>query len=450
MIIRSVTMVDIVLNSQQKIIVHYINYVHRNFCTHPGQRLIFLSGSAGSGKSCVVRELMKLTNKVVVAKTGIAAHNVSGSTINREFGMDFDGNINKVTNKHKHVKLLIIDEISMVKKIEFENIDLYFRKVKRDLRPFGGIIVVVVGDFGQLEPIFDDDLPEELYLKGFIYYSEVWNKFKSFTLLQNMRQSDEIFIKHLSSIRGGENVDFMYWNNFIKRNKVDIPDDTLYIMSTNKEVDAYNLSKVCNLINKSSDERTVQLHTNWCNSKYGKGDIIYPFGTDNRLANNLTIIKGTRIILTFNSVMCIPTYSNNQIVNMPKYYNGQLCTIDKIPEYENGPLHLIDDNGDAFDIYPMTIKVYTQQKNVIKAYTGYSCSYAWAVTIHKIQGITATNLAVSPDNIFAKGQLYVALSRVRDSKGLHLLSPITNKHIIPSDLNVQLQELTIHEMELPI
>lgn len=418
---------SIVLNHQQQAIVDYVRKLNDD-CDKELERLIFLSGSAGTGKSCVVREMMKLENITVVAKTAIAAHNIGGFTINKEFGMDFSGKIKRITNRHKNIKLLIIDEISMVKGIEFCSIDAYFRAVKNNNKPFGGIIVVVVGDFGQLEPIFDE-------VDDYIYDTPIWKKFKEFNLFINMRQNEETFINHLLTIREGKNVDFNYWNDFVQTTAQPIPDDTLYIMATNKEVNSYNLNQITKLIKNNPEQPIATLKRSIKEMPYYKKndkEIIYPFGTEDRLSNDLLITKGARIIITFNNAMC-----------MHRQHNGKLCTVSSVPLYDGGHVGLIDDeDGVEFYVLPMILKVYTKNKHQINIYVGYPFAHAWAVTIHKIQGITANNLALHAEHIFAKGQLYVALSRVRNSKGLHLLSRIKPLFVIPAKTDVGLDELT--------
>lgn len=423
---------DIQLNQLQQTIVDYVSILHNNKDSKLN-RLIFLSGTAGTGKSCVVKELMKFNNNVVVAKTGIAAHNVGGSTINRTFAMDFDGNIKRLNNQHRDVKLLIIDEISMVKGIELDSIDKYFRGVKKNHKiPFGGITVVVIGDFGQLEPIFNNK-------EDYVYNTPIWSEFKEYTLLENMRQHEEIFTRQLLTVRNGKDVDLKYWNNFVISYDTLIPDDTLFIMATNNDVNSYNLHRLSKLLDSEPIKKSVTLKYNLKivpHYQRGEDEIIYPIGTEERLCNELKIVIGTRLIITFNNPTCIY-----------RQHNGKLCTVCSLPTYEGGPVGLIDDkDGIEFYVLPIQIKVYSKNKNELCIYVGYPFAYAWAVTIHKIQGITVNKLALHPFNIFAKGQLYVALTRVRTSDGLYLLSPILKKHILPAKTDVCIEKMNMDDI----
>lgn len=381
---------------------------------------IFLTGSAGTGKSTIVHELIRRYTKkyhghgmLVVAKTGIAALNIGGKTINSQFGMDFYG---KIKNQYQRTligsKLLIIDEISMLNKTEFEALESCLRISMQSSKPFGGLIVLCIGDFGQLHPISEKKTTQELL----VVYSNLWKHFKCHKLDEVKRQSDIEFIGELEKLRQFDCSSLEYWHQF-RRNDEENYDHMLHLAATVSLVESINQTRLEELLNSGAKQWNLTCTITTVNrNQIPKNTIIYPKTITNSLVHNFTLAIGTKLVCTINS---------------PEYCNGTLCTVRDFDEDRNTIKTVLGD-GTLLNIRKRVIYCYGDNREINKVY-GFSINYAWALTIHKVQGITIKEAFIHTPTIFTTGQLYVALSRVSSKDGLVLSKRIRPHMIYPND-----------------
>lgn len=394
------------MNSEQASFVDYVKLlIDRKPKGLP--KLLLLNGAAGTGKSFVIKELVNYADGrcISVAKTIWAASIISGKTINHEFDMNFEGDLSNYINKsHEKCDLLIIDLINYVPKNEFENIEEYLRGLNKIAEPFGGMVVIIAGDFGQVEPIHtnNDDTNS-------VYHSPLWNGFQMHTLRTNMRQNDPVFWNNLLTTRSKDSFDSKYWQQFVVDENAAIPADAICVMATVNEVNRYTDKKRAKLPEEDNKiQICIENQPEYSVAEYPYG--ISPFGTNHRLADNKFITKGTKVFITF---------------DIPGANYGHICTITELPPSLNGPIGAYNENTKQnITINRVTITQKGEHFLKVLVSSGYPFQYGWAMTIHKAQGITVDNLIVDPAQIGSNGQLYVALSRVRDSKGVFLLSQI--------------------------
>lgn len=408
-------------NSQLELAFNFVQYTDKN---------IFLTGKAGTGKTTFLHQLKKESHKrmAVVAPTGVAAINAGGVTINSFFQLPFGpyipNNGGKIQIKRfnkekinliKSLDLLVIDEISMVRADTLDHIDEVLRKFKNPQKPFGGTQLLMIGDLHQLSPVVKDE--EWLILKK--YYSNLF--FFSSKALQSTqpisielkhiyRQVDTMFIDLLNSVRKNQ-ID----ENILKTlNKRYIPnfkpsDNEGYITLTthNKTAQEINDIKLRELDNQTFKfSATIQ------------GDFPeYSYPT----VAELELKKGSQVMfvkndpsrerLFFNGKIGIITHISKDeiIVHCPG--DDSEINVSKL-EWPNIKYEL---DSDTKEVKEKTIGVFTQ----------FPLKLAWAITIHKSQGLTFEKAIIDANLAFAHGQVYVALSRCKSFEGMVLRSPIS-------------------------
>lgn len=428
-------------------------------------RNIFLTGKAGTGKTTFLRNLKNLTPKrmVIVAPTGVAAINAGGVTIHSFFQLPFSpfipdqGSAKQVAQERKFsnekikaikaIDLLIIDEISMVRADLLDAIDDVLRRYRIRHKPFGGVQLLMIGDLHQLAPVIKDE--EWNMIKA--YYPSIYF-FESLALKQSQfitieldkiyRQEDEIFIHLLNKIRNRvldrESIDQL--NTRYRPDFVPPPGEEYIMLTThNHAAQSINQSKLLTLKGKSySFDASVE------------GEFpeqMYP--NDYKLELKI----GAQIMFIRNDA------SRDKI-----YYNGKLGVITKIADKDadhDAAIH-IRCKGDHADIIvlPVTwnnIKYVlddhkVMQEQIIGTFSQYPIKTAWAITIHKSQGLTFDRAIIDAQSSFAHGQVYVALSRCKTFEGLVLSTPI-HVHSVKSDSLIStfnqetaLQDLTEHSL----
>jgi len=384
----------------------------------------FLTGKAGTGKSTFLKYLIETVDKefVVLAPTGVAAVNVGGSTIHSFFRfplrplLPLDRGIVNFKNGEKKdvirsMDTLIIDEISMVRADIIDAIDYSLRINGGDRSlPFGGKQVMFVGDLFQLEPVTmkgssEEAIFKELYGHPYFYNARVFEEQEllKVELEKVYRQSDQHFIDILNRVRVNEvkSEDLAELNtHLIDEKQMEEKEYSVRLTTTNKIADQFNERKLAALHNKPQHYK-AQITGDFDKKKYP---------TDGRL----TLKKDAQVIF---------------IRNDPegRWVNG---TIGKVAEVEKKSVKVVLDDG---SIHPVdTTKwenieyKYNKEKGRIEqeeigTFEQYPLKLAWAITIHKSQGLTFDNLIVDFGNgTFASGQAYVALSRARSLEGLFL------------------------------
>ena len=402
---------------------------------------VFLTGKAGTGKSTFLKFVCEITKKkhIVLAPTGIAAINAGGSTLHSFFKLPFypllpdDPNFSlkggklhsflKYTSAHrkliKEVELVIIDEISMVRADIIDFIDKILRVYSQNMRePFGGKQILLVGDVYQLEPVLKNDEREiinRFYPTPYFFSARVFNEIEliSIELIKVYRQTDKVFVNVLDHIRtntaGAADLQLLNtrYNAKIEENESD-----MYItLATRRDtVDFINEKKLAELPGDST------IFT---------GEIKGEF-PENSLPTQmeLEVKPGAQIIFIKND------YER-------RWVNGTIGTIAGIDEDET--LYVITEDGKEVDVkkdswrnirYRYNDKEKKIEEEELGVFIQYPIRLAWAITIHKSQGLTFSRVVVDfTGGVFAGGQAYVALSRCTSLDGIRLTKQITRGDI---------------------
>ena len=405
---------------------------------------IFLTGKAGTGKTTLLKEIIATTHKntVVVAPTGIAALNANGVTIHSMFQLPFAafipdnkqlphfsdtvkfenrdslGRHFKMNNVKRSVirnmELLIIDEVSMLRADVLDAIDFMMRKVRRNERPFGGTQVLFIGDLLQLPPVVKNEEWEILkkYYRGmFFFHSHVMQQYPPLyiELDKIFRQTDSEFIAVLNNLRLNKitSEDVQLLNQFVQP-KFDLKSNKGYIILTthNAKADTINAQSLQDLEGK--------LFTYLPEITDDFPEKIFP------LDKHLQLKVGAQVM-----------FVKNDLNFEKQYYNGKMGVIKSLTEKEIF-VHFPEENKtievERYEWQNIRYKVNENTKEIeeeiIGTFVHYPIKLAWAITVHKSQGLTFDKAALDVSQVFAPGQAYVALSRLRSLKGLILLSPL--------------------------
>lgn len=413
---------------------------------------IFLTGKAGTGKTTFLHHIVESCPKrhVVVAPTGVAAVNAGGVTIHSFFQLPFCPYLPEVKElvteyqlpEHQRqlrkskidiirtLELLIIDEISMVRADLLDAIDDTLRRYRRSNRPFGGVQLLMIGDVQQLAPVVtDDERPymERVYPSPFFFHSKALQRLSYITiqLTTIYRQQDPLFVGLLNNIRD---------NNF----------DEATLAALNARVVSPNQS-----VGKSSaqaqDPILLTTH-NYQADRVNKHKLdaltTEAFVLDAVVEGNFPESSApTEVSLTLKPGAQV-MFVKNDGSGGHRYYNGKIGTVEALAESDEGTVvQVIDEVGDTIAVgrerwenikYEIDPKDNQIKQIVDGTFDQYPLKAAWAITIHKAQGLTFDKVQVDAAAAFAYGQVYVALSRCRSLEGLTLLSPISARNSFDS------------------
>ena len=402
-----------------------------DFVEHTGIS-IFLTGKAGTGKTTFLRALKEHSNKrnVIVAPTGVAAMNAGGMTIHSFFQLPlspFVPNAN-IKNRFDYSKekrkimrtldLLIIDEISMVRADVLDAIDSVLRRFREPNKPFGGVQLLMIGDLQQLTPVVtptEEELLQRYYDTPYFFGSKALRSINYVTieLTHVYRQQDETFITLLNNIREGnvsesdlQRLNQRYDPTFQPKQG----SDYIRLTTHNRMAESYNEDQLRNLPTRAY---TFSAETEGNFPEYN-----YP--TD----FNLTLKVGAQVMFIRND-------------NIGRFYNGRIGHVtyvdnEKISVLCPGDEEPFDVEAETWENTKYTLNEKTKQieAEVQGTFKQYPLRLAWAITIHKSQGLTFEHAIIDAQASFASGQVYVALSRCKSLEGLVLASPIGNTAII--------------------
>lgn len=370
---------------------------------------IFLSGKAGTGKSFIlqeaIKELVKTKNVAVVAPTGVAANNVHGATIHSVFSLPIGGVIEyescQFVRSEKrdvldNIDVLIVDEISMVRPDMLDGMHLTMKKNGCD--GLDSIQVILVGDTAQLQPVMTDNF-KTMILKKYkgldftcsnIYKRLEWEEIE---LDEVLRQSDEEFVKNLNIVRdGGRKIP--YFKNFVS----DTPKG-IVLAPHNSTVKWYN--------KKGLDSLNEEMLTF---PAYIEGRVKE---TDFNFESHLELKHGCKVMYLVNSRM--NNLVNGTIGTFLKEGSNMFIKVGP----EKYPLERIRQEKKEYVLNSITEKLELQEIGSIEQYP---VKLAYAISIHKSQGLTFDEVSIDlSKSCFAKGQLYVGLSRVTSPKGLRII-----------------------------
>lgn len=389
---------------------------------------LFLTGKAGTGKTTFLREVVRYTKKkcIVLTPTGIAAVNAGAMTIHSffQFGLgpfvqgviepksDFRINKSKL-ELIRHLQLLIIDEVSMVRADLMDHIDVELRRIRRNSKPFGGVQLLMIGDLQQLPPIAhggEDELLRQYYKTLYFFSSAALKSMKySCIELKNVyRQTDGHFIDILNHARDCtltsqdiSDLNARYIPGFSPKPE----DGYIRLMTHNRQVDYVNETELEKLDNKPYTFVAAVTGT--------FPEESYP------TANSLTLKKGAQVMF---------------IKNDPerRFINGTLGEVKSIDK--NSIAVRLAESGTVIDVEPVEWQNIRYQfdeeskeisSKQIGRFKQYPLKAAWAITVHKSQGLTFDKAIIDVHAAFSPGQAYVALSRCRTLDGLVLSSPVS-------------------------
>jgi len=443
-------------NSMFQLAADLVNKTRRN---------IFLTGKAGTGKTTFLKYIREncSKNSIVVAPTGVAAMNAGGVTMHTMFQLPFypytpeETILNssytsidrysllrtlRMNSKKiellKKLELLIIDEVSMLRADLMDATDDILRHVRGNRRePFGGIQVLLIGDLFQLPPVYQNeewDILKGYYESPYFFSSKVikQNAFFKIELNKVYRQTDEKFISILNQIRNGqadESVLQELNSKYIKDSKSKF-EQTITLTTHNYQADKINQAELSKISAKSF---------------VYKAEIEGEISEKNISAEKILELKeGARVM-----------FIRNDSDIERRYYNGKLGTVKLLTT--DSIIITPDDSETDIEVkkekwsnvrYVFDKSTNSISEDEIGSFTQFPLRLAWAVTIHKSQGLTFDNVVIDAGSAFASGQVYVALSRCRTLEGIKLTSKLSSSNIKTDKVIIDFCSIVNSELEL--
>ncbi|MFP4257647.1 MAG: helix-turn-helix domain-containing protein [Desulfovermiculus sp.] len=396
-------------------------------------RHVFLTGKAGTGKTTFLKKLQGSSSKrmIVTAPTGVAALNAGGVTLHSFFQLPLGPFVPgseaferdqqhrfRISKEKKNIiqslDLLVIDEISMVRADLLDAVDAALRRHRRSREPFGGVQLLMIGDLHQLSPVAKSDeweILQEYYDTVYFFSSRALSETRFITIeLEHIyRQSDDSFIRILNQVRDNrldpeavQELNTRYCPDFVP----DTEQGYITLTSHNKKAQNINQHRLEELKGKE-----------YSFAAKVSGDFpehIYP------TSSSLLLKKGAQVMFVRNDPSPARLYYNGKIGRITSISQEEIqvqCPGDPEPvkveplTWENIKYSLNPENKEI-------------QEEVVGSFTQYPLKLAWAITIHKSQGLTFDKAIIDVQNAFTSGQVYVALSRCKSMEGMVLCSPL--------------------------
>lgn len=429
-------------------------------------RSVFLTGKAGTGKTTLLRQILSQTpkNTMVVAPTGIAALNAGGTTIHSMFQLasmgyipdsHFNGDLSQVPMETEYnlyrgykmtaprqsvirsMELLVIDEVSMLRADLLDAMDLILRKIRKNPQPMGGVQLLFIGDLQQLPPVVKQEewnILKSYYQGMFFFHAHVMKKMNPLyiELKKIYRQKDADLISLLNALR----------QNTVKRENIDLLNqyaridyesylDNNYIFLTTHNYKAHDINaRKLNQISEKSFSYRAEIKDNFPEKMYPLNPV-------------LTLKKGARVM-----------FVKNDIGEEKRYYNGKMAVVESLSEeeiwvtFEDGTRIEVDKyewTNVRFKVNPNNREI---DEEIQGTFTHYPLKLAWAITVHKSQGLTFEKAILDINDVFQPGQAYVALSRLTGLSGLVLTDQIRIREIKNAEDVLNYARLETTEEEL--
>ena len=415
-------------------------------------RNIFLTGKAGTGKTTFLRNLRSRTHKrlIVTAPTGVAAINAGGVTLHSFFQLSFGPQVPEAireddythrfgTQKKNIIRsmdLLIIDEISMVRADLLDAVDKVLRRFRHPHQPFGGVQLLMIGDLQQLAPVVKDEEKELLqkhYRTPYFFSSKALQQttYVSIELTKVYRQEDDVFIDILNKVRSNQTdresmqlLNSRYDPSFSPREE----EEYVTLCTHNVQADRINSDRIGRLKGQSETYRAV------VEGKFP--ELSYPTESE------LKLKVGAQVMFC----------KNDTGRGTRRYYNGKIGRVKRLGkigvEVEcQGESELISVEPVKWENTRYIIEGTNKEiREVVEGtFLQLPLKLAWAITIHKSQGLTFQHAIINAGHSFAHGQVYVALSRCKSLEGMVLQTPLTSTNIITdSTIHQFIQQVETH------
>lgn len=428
---------------------------------------IFLTGKAGTGKTTLLRKIVAETHKkkAIIAPTGIAALNAGGVTIHSFFQLPFGSFLptfepvsttelkveTRATLKRhfrmnkrrlqliRQLELLIIDEVSMLRADLLDAIDFVLRSIRNKNVPFGGVQLLFIGDLYQLPPVYKStewEFLKRFYSGLFFFHARVFDEIQPvyIELKKIYRQEDPTFIDWLNKLR---------FNTFTSNDLAQLNSHVRPFASEEEKRGYITLTthnfKADEINRNALEQLNARKHVYSAEIENEFPEHIYP------VSSELELKVGAQVM-----------FIKNDISFEKLFYNGKMGIVHALSEYE--VLVKFPDENKIISVekYEWTNVKYVVNPNsheieeeVIGTFVQYPLRLAWAITVHKSQGLTFDKAIVDVSEVFAAGQAYVAFSRLRSLDGLRLLQPLHLRNIDnDADLNrFSLSELSTEELQ---
>ena len=428
-------------------------------------RHVFLTGKAGTGKTTFLKYITQHTykNTAIVAPTGIAAINAGGVTIHSLFqiapGTFIPSNDIQITansrmytpnilikNLQMHgvkrklireLELLIIDEVSMLRADLLDAMDCVMRHVRRSPQPFGGLQLLFIGDLLQLPPVIKDDewsILRKYYPSAFFFDAVALrdNKPLYIELDTIYRQKDDEFISLLNNFRNNtvtpDNIETLnrYYQPAFKPKK---NEHYIHLTTHNNSADEINRKSLLELKGQS---------------------FLYRAEVEDEFPENMYPIDANLFLKVGAQVMFI----KNDPTGQQRFFNGKIATVESLT---NDEIQVRFEDGNLIDVekikwentkYAVNDTTNEIESKVAGTFTQYPLKLAWAITVHKSQGLTFERAIIDVGNAFAPGQVYVALSRLTSLKGLVLTTRVTTDSLVNDKTLESFSTNKANEMQL--